>query len=136
MSHERTDYRNNNTIKTYRDLKVWQRSMQVVTEVYRFTKSFPSDEQYGLTNQIRRSAISVPSNMAEGYGRGTTGDYVRFLRISVGSLYELQTQWQIAQNLGYITKRDFVSIYDETRNIERMLSALIGKLTTRNQETA
>lgn len=110
--------------------------MQVVTEVYRFTKSFPSDEQYGLTNQIRRSAISVPSNMAEGYGRGTTGDYVRFLRISVGSLYELQTQWQIAQNLGYITKRDFVSIYDETRNIERMLSALIGKLTTRNQETA
>jgi len=78
-------------IKTYRDLKVWQRSMDVVTNVYRTSRSFPPDEVYGLTSQIRRSAVSVPSNIAEGYGRGTTTDYVRFLRISVGSLYELQT---------------------------------------------
>lgn len=91
-------------IKTYRDLIIWQKSMTLVTEVYTITTSFPACELYGLTNQMRRCAVSIPSNIAEGYGRNSTGDYKRFLQISVGSLFELQTQLEIAFNLKYIIK--------------------------------
>ena len=108
---------------------VWQRSLALVTGVYRMAKVFPTDEIYGLTSQVRRSAVSVPSNIAEGYGRGTTSDYVRFLRMAMGSLYELQTQFQIATNLGYVTLPATKEILSETEEIEKMLSSLIGKLT-------
>jgi four helix bundle protein len=91
-------------INSYRDLMVWQKAMSLVTEVYAITGNFPSSEMYGLTSQIRRSAVSVPSNIAEGYGRNSTGDYKRFLQIAVGSLFELQTQIEISFNLNYITK--------------------------------
>ena len=83
-------------IKSYRDLFVWQKAMELVTAVYAIPKVFPKEEQYGLTAQIRRSAVSVPSNIAEGYGRNSTLDYTRFLQIARGSLYELQTQLEIA----------------------------------------
>jgi len=76
-------------MKTYRDLLVWQKAMTLVTEVYRKTKTFPREEVYGLTSQVRRSAVSIPSNIAEGYGRNSTSDYIRFLQIASGSLYEL-----------------------------------------------
>ena len=76
-------------IKSYRDLVVWQKSMELVTDMYTITKVFPKEELYALTSQIRRSAVSVPSNIAEGYGRNSTQDYVRFLQIACGSLYEL-----------------------------------------------
>ena len=89
-------------MKTYRDLIVWQKSMVLVTEVYKISKEFPNDETYGLTSQIRRCAVSIPSNIAEGYGRNSTNDYIHFLRIATGSLYELQTQMEIALNLHYI----------------------------------
>jgi four helix bundle protein len=69
---------------------VWQKAMELVTETYNHTKSFPKEERYGLTSQLKRSSVSLPSNMAEGYGRNSTQDYVRFLRIANGSLYELQ----------------------------------------------
>lgn len=115
-------------MKTYRDLLVWQKSMDLVTEIYRLSKSFPKDETYGLTSQIRRCAVSIPSNMAEGYGRNSTNDYIRFLRMAVGSLFELQSQIEIALNLGYLNKSDFDKLYDPSREIERMLSSLIRKL--------
>jgi len=86
-------------IKSYRDLVVWQKSMELVTTVYAITKKFPKEEQYGLTAQIRRSAISVQSNIAEGYGRKSILDYIQFLQIACGSLYELQTQLDISANL-------------------------------------
>jgi len=79
-------------IKSYRDLFVWQKAMELVTAVYTITKDFPKEELYGLTAQIRRSAVSVPSNIAEGYGRKSTLEYIRLLQIACGSLYELQTQ--------------------------------------------
>ena len=79
-------------VNSYRDLLVWQKSMSVVTEIYAIAQGFPSSEIYALTSQIRRSAISIPSNIAEGYGRNSTGDYKRFLQIAAGSLFELQTQ--------------------------------------------
>ena len=102
--------------------------MQLVTQVYTVTRHFPKDELYGLTIQIRRCAISIPSNIAEGYGRNSTDDYLRFLRIACGSLYELQTQVEISCNLQYLSKEDFDRIYDASREIERMLSSLIFKI--------
>src|SRR4030042_618477 len=110
-------------IKTYRDLLVWQKSMVLVTEVYKTTRSFPKDELYGLASQMRRSATSIPSNIAEGYGRNSNSDYVRFLRITMGSLYELQTQLDISLNLGYVTMDSREELFESSREVERMLRA-------------
>jgi len=115
-------------VKTYRDLLVWQKSMQLVTKIYLSTKSLPKEEVYGLISQIRRSCISIPSNIAEGYGRNSTNDYIRFLQIASGSLYELQTQLEICLNLNYLSKKSFEEIFEQSREIERMLSSLIRKL--------
>jgi four helix bundle protein len=115
-------------IKTFRDLIVWQKSMALVSQIYETTKLFPKDELYGLTSQVRRCAISVPSNIAEGYGRKSTKDYIRFLEIALGSLYELQTQLEISVNLKYISDSTFQQINDNSREIERMLSSLIKKV--------
>jgi len=115
-------------VRTYRDLIVWQKAVQLVTAVYRATKSFPKEEIYGLVSQIRRCAVSVPSNIAEGYGRKSTADYLRFLQMAVGSLYELQTQLEIAKNLHYMKEETYEALYSGSREIERMLSSLISKL--------
>ena len=117
-------------IKTYRDLLVWQKAMSLVTAVYRCSQNFPKNEIYGLTPQLQRCAVSIPSNIAEGYGRRSTGDYVRFLQISMGSVFELQTQLEIACNLEYLTKERFEELYQQSREVERMLSSLIAKLKT------
>jgi len=101
------------------------------TEVYKISKEFPIDETYGLTHQIRRCAVSIPSNIAEGYGRNSTNDYIHFLRIATGSLYELQTQVEIALNLHYIDKSKFNRLCEISREIERMLSSLIRKLISK-----
>ena len=118
----------NKKIKTYRDLIVWQKSMVLVTKIYQITKSFPNNETYGLVSQIRRCAVSIPSNIAEGYGRNSTNDYVRFLCIAMGSLYELETQIEISLNLRYLNKTNFERLYESSREVERMLSSLIRKL--------
>lgn len=115
-------------MKTYRDLMVWQKAMALVTEIYKVTKSFPRREDYGLTSQLRRCAVSIPSNIAEGYGRNSRNEYIRFLQIASGSLYELQTQLEIAANLGYLKKDEFELLYESTREVERMLSVLIRRL--------
>jgi len=116
-------------MKNYRDLIVWQKALRLVTEIYRHTKSFPKDEIYGLTSQIRRSSVSIPSNIAEGYGRNSTQDYIRFLRIANGSLFELQTHLEIARNLDFLSYEKFTELYDLSREIERMLSSLLKKIT-------
>lgn len=115
-------------MRNYRDLIVWQKSMALVTEVYSVTRLFPKEELYGLVSQIRRSAVSIPSNIAEGYGRYSTNDYIRFLQIAIGSLYEFQTQLEIGLNLGYLSKDIFEKVYGQSREIERMLSSLIKKV--------
>ena len=116
------------TIKTFRDLIVWQKSVDLVTQIYRASGNLPKSEFYGLISQLRRSAVSIPSNIAEGYGRRSTGDYVRFLQIFVGSLYELQTQLEIAKKLEYLTEFEFNGLYENTREIERMLLSLVSKI--------
>jgi len=123
-------------VKTYRDLIVWQKAMALVTEIYKITKSFPRREDYGLTSQVRRCAVSIPSNIAEGYGRHSRNEYIRFLQIALGSLYELQTQLEIAVNLEYLKKEEFDSLYESTREVERMLSVLIKRLTEGNGKGA
>lgn len=117
-----------NQIKTYRDLVVWQKAMSLVTELYKTTNNFPQNEIYGLTGQIRRCSVSIPSNIAEGYGRNSVTEYIRFLRIAAGSLYELQTQLEISLNLKYLGKIDFEKLFESSREIERMLCSLIRKL--------
>ncbi|MEP1487347.1 MAG: four helix bundle protein [Algibacter sp.] len=116
-------------MKSYRDLIVWQKSMDVVTLVYKLTKQFPADEKFGLTSQIKKSSVSVPSNIAEGYGRNYTKDYARFLQIARGSLYEMQTQFQIVVNLKFINE---IELHDNKKisiEVEKMLNSLISKLT-------
>jgi four helix bundle protein len=119
----------NGQIKSFRDLIVWQKSMVLVTEIYNQSMSYPKEELYGLTSQIRRSAVSVPSNIAEGYGRKSTGDYTRFLQISVGSLYELDTQLEIAKNLEYLPHEQFCNLSANCNEISKMLNALIKSLS-------
>ena len=102
--------------------------MAMVVAVYKISKSFPADEIYGLTSQMRRCAVSIPSNIAEGFGRGSTKDYVRFLRIATGSLYELQTQMEICSRLGLIDRQGFEGLFESSREIERMLSSLVRKV--------
>jgi len=118
-------------VKTYRDLLVWQKAMQFVTRIYAVTNKLPKEESYGLISQIRRSSVSIPSNIAEGYGRNSSNDYIRFLQISIGSLYELQTQLEVCLNLKYVSQLLFDDMNEKSREIERMLSTLINKLNSK-----
>lgn len=111
----------------YRDLVAWQKAMALVTEVYRVTEHFPSREIYGLTQQLRRAAVSVASNIAEGKGRDTTRDYVQFLYRARGSLLEVETQLEIARNLGFLSDAAFAAIYDQAAEAGRVLNGLITK---------
>ncbi|WP_026713912.1 four helix bundle protein [Flavobacterium daejeonense] len=115
-------------MKTFRDLQVWQKAMVLVTKCYSITSNFPKEELFSLTSQIRRSSISIPSNIAEGFGRDTNKDYLRFLTISLGSLFEFQTQIEIAYNLKYIDEENFNLLYNDSREVERMLSPFIRKI--------
>ncbi len=115
-------------MKTYREFIVWQKSMRFVTEIYQVTRKFPESEMYGLVSQMRRSAVSIPSNIAEGYGRKATADFLRFLHIALGSLFELQTQIEVSLNLKYLERINFDGLFEKSREIERMLTSLIRKL--------
>ena len=115
-------------MKSYRDLIVWQKSMNLVTLIYKLVLELPENEKYGLTPQIKRSAISIPSNIAEGYGRNYRKDYSRFLQIARGSLFENQTQLEIAVNLDFIKAENLEEIKELSIEIEKMLNSLIKKL--------
>jgi four helix bundle protein len=123
--------RDSGPIRSYRDLRVWQDSMDLVVETYRTTSRFPKEERYSLVDQLRRAAVSVPSNIAEGHGRSRTGDYLRYLSVAVGSLHELETQVQIATRLEYISDDVQKKLLDACAAIGRMLSALIRALRRR-----
>lgn len=122
------------TMKTYREIKVWQKAIPFVTKVYQKTKQFPNEEIYGLTSQMRRSAVSIPSNIAEGFGRRSSNEFKRFLQIAMGSLFELQTQLEVSKNLGFIDNETFEELFQDSREIERMLSAFIDSINKNNLE--
>lgn len=113
---------------SYQDLIVWQKSMQLVKEVYTLVKTLPKEEQFALSDQMRRAVVSIPSNIAEGYGRNSTNDYIRFLNIARGSKYELDTQIQICVMLNYISKEKAATALELSEGIGRMINALIKKL--------
>ena len=112
----------------FRELIVWQKAMTMVTNVYESTQHFPREEIYGLTNQIRRAAVSIPSNIAEGQGRRTRGEFQQFLGIAKGSLAELETQILIAQNLKYIQQPE--QLLERLQEVGRLLNGLINSLAT------
>ena len=115
-------------LKNYKELQVWQKGYQLCLQIFKITKKFPKEEQYGLNSQIRRAAVSVPSNIAEGYGRKTTPDYLRSLYIAYGSNCELETQIMLSRDLNYIFLNDSEKLLNEIREVERMLKALIKSL--------
>jgi len=109
----------------FKDLIVWQKSYALALSIYKITKEFPKHEIYGITSQMRRAAISIPSNIAEGYRRQHTGEYLQFLSIAFGSCSELETQILLARDIGFLEKSNFQSIYDLCLEISKMLNALI-----------
>ena len=111
-------------ITNYRDLDVWQTSMALVKDVYEVTRGFPKSELFGLTQQLQRSAVSIPSNIAEGHARSRTGDYLRFLSIARGSLAEAQTQLYLAQRLRYSEEHVVRRVVAKTDQVGRMLRRL------------
>jgi len=119
-------------LKNYKDLKVWQKAYQLCLKIYKITAGFPKDEKFALTSQVRRAVVSVPSNIAEGYGRKTTLDYTKYLYISYGSICELETQIMLSGDLGYVDNTAVKILLEEINEVERMLKALIKSLEDNN----
>lgn len=116
-------------IKTYKDLKIWQKGILLVKVIYKTCEGFPKEEAFGLTSQIKRSCVSIPSNIAEGWGRNSTQSYLQFLKISRGSLFELETQIIIAKELNYISENQFEEISDLITEESKMLNAFMKSIS-------
>jgi four helix bundle protein len=119
----------------YGDLLVWQKAMDLVEVVYRVSRSFPSEERFGPASQLQRSAVSIPSNIAEGHGRKSTKAYVNHLSIASGSLMELETQLHIARRVGYVDDTVLGEITEASGEIGRMLNGLQGSLTSKSRSS-
>ena len=115
-------------IQNYSDLNVWKKSMDLTVEVYRLVKFLPKEETYALSDQMRRAVVSIPSNIAEGHGRNSTRDFIRFLSIARGSQTELETQLQICERLKYISKEQLEFSLTLCDEVNKMLNVLISKL--------
>jgi four helix bundle protein len=115
--------------RSYKDLVAWQKSMDLVTAAYRATAGFPRDELFGLTSQLRRAAVSIPSNIAEGQGRLSEKEFRYFLGQARGSLMEVETQLQIAENLGYLQKEQTSSLLQSCAEVGRILNGLLASVS-------
>ena len=113
----------------YSDLGVWQKAMNLVEAIYQLTRTFPNEERFGLISQMQRAAVSIPSNIAEGYGRKSTKAYINYLSISYGSLLELETQIQIGCRLQYLDRTTMDNLLVQTNEVGRMLNGLQQSLT-------
>ena len=118
-------------MKTHKDLEVWKNSISLVTRIYSLTKDFPKEELYGLTNQMRRCAVSIPSNIAEGAARNSVKEFIQFLYIASGSLAELETQLLVSYNLTYLSEEDFKALENYIKLIGGQLSGLLRNLKNR-----
>lgn len=115
-------------MQDFRNLKIWQRSHDLTLEIYKLTKTFPKEELFGLTSQLRRASSSVSANIAEGCGRNSDVDFARFIQISIGSISETQYHILLARDLGYIKPETFKSLENDANEIKRMLISFAGKL--------
>lgn len=129
MSYELrvTSYETKEKINTFHDLRVWKEAHNLVISIYKTTKNFPKDELFGLTNQIRRSAVSITSNLAEGFGRETIKDRVHFYIISLGSLNETQNQLLISKDVGYLSLENWSKLEEQIIIVNKMLNGLIKR---------
>lgn len=119
-------------MRNFRELNIWQRSFALVKEVYHFTKDLPPSEKFGLIAQIRRSSISIPSNIAEGCGRNTNKELIRFLNISLGSAFELETQLLLCQSLDLTKNQSVDELIEELHQIQKMINGFIKTLTAKS----
>ncbi|MBK7107109.1 MAG: four helix bundle protein [Ignavibacteriae bacterium] len=115
-------------MKTHKDLDVWKKSIDFVTEIYRITKQFPEEEKFGLSNQLRRASISIPSNIAEGAARKGKIEFKQFLYIALSSSVEIDTQLIIAKNLDFITNDSYLNLISELSTISKMIQGLLKTL--------
>lgn len=115
-------------MNNFRKLKIWNKSIELATDIYELTSQYPKSELYGLTSQIRRSVVSISSNIAEGAGRESKKEFKQFLNIAIGSSYELETQLLISANLGFISDSDYKRIEKELIKIEKMIYSLVKTL--------
>ena len=122
----------NKKIESFTDLFAWQKAHQLVLSIYKVTKSFPSDEIYGLTNQIRRASISITSNIAEGFSRKSQAEKKQFYYISIGSLTEVQNQLLISKDIGYLQKNLFKDIAEQTVLVSKLVNSLIKNINKLN----
>lgn len=119
----------------FKNLKAWQKSKEMAIRIYDFTSCFPLNERYVMMDQMRRSAVSIPSNIAEGAGRASQGDFRRFVRMAMGSSYELETQLMISSELGYFSSKDPSIIFEELTEIQKMLAGLEKSLSLERLKT-
>ncbi len=124
------------TVQSYKQLVAWQKAMELVLCVYRFTQTFPKSEIYGLVPQMRRSAVSVPSNIAEGQGRASTGEFRQFLGNAKGSLFEVETQATIARQLSYLDEQQFEQLSEKINEVGRLISGLLNSLERKAKAAA
>jgi four helix bundle protein len=115
-------------MQDYRSLKVWEKSHRLVLNVYKATASFPREELFGLVSQLRRAAVSIPTNIAEGSGRGSKADFSRFLQISFGSACELEYEFMLSKDLGYISENSFQEIVPLIEEVKKMLGGLLKSI--------
>ncbi len=127
-SREATNISRKQVVRNYRDLVVWQKAMSLVEEIYALTRQFPADERFGLVAQLRRAAVSVPSNLAEGQARKSTREFVQFISHAEGSLAEVDTQLTLSQRLAFCQERETEPIFSHVEEIRKMLASLRGKL--------
>ena len=124
------------TVKKYQELIAWQKAIALVTEIYKASSGFPREEMYGLTSQLRRAAVSVPSNVAEGQGRATSGEFIQFLCHARGSLFEVETQVIVAHNLSYLSDAQCEMLIANISELGRILNGLISSLQRRKKMLA
>jgi four helix bundle protein len=122
-------------IHSYQELIVWQKSIILVEEIYRLTTKYPKSELFGICSQMRRAAISIPSNIAEGYGRRSRKEYIQFYAIAYGSILELQTQIVISFRLGYLSQEEYGLLNSQVEEVIKMLYVMTYKLKVENKET-
>lgn len=122
-------------IAGYKDIIAWQKAMDLVEAIYRVSGGLPAEERFGLTAQIRRAAVSVPSNIAEGYSRPGRADYIRFLNIARGSANEIETQLLIAERLGFVKREKLTGIIDLVQEVQRILKGLVSSLRNSDKTT-
>lgn len=120
-------------IRSYRDLRVWQKAMDLAETVYEATKEFPNHEQFGLTSQLRRAAVSVPANIAEGFGRETPGVFLQFLRTAQGSLKELETHCLLAERVKLLNNQSSSELLSEADEVGKMLGGLIRRVSEKSR---